>query len=245
MEKRLIRIGALVGMGPNSTSTFYNCVMDYAREMLGAKFDIDFPEIVLVSLPTPFFPDRQINDEEMKSSLARGITLLDRTSVDFIVIPCNVVHKYYDFMQNLTNTKLLNIIDIACTGFEITVNDNVAVIATTLTIDTKLYQNKILANGLRVFHTEVLQTKVIALLMELKLSKLSEHAKILWLDIISYLEDNKCAIVIIACTDISVCIPLTQTKIQFVDSNDLLAKATIEEYIKHNNRLQIMEKNHG
>ena len=50
MNKEKVIIGALVGMGPNSTSLFYDCVMEYARKLYGAKLDIDFPEMILISL---------------------------------------------------------------------------------------------------------------------------------------------------------------------------------------------------
>ena len=43
---------------------------------------------------------------------------------------------------------------------------------------------------------------------------------------------HNCTHAIIACTDISVCINLQETSIQFVDSNNLLAKVTIEKHLQ-------------
>lgn len=228
-----LRIGALVGMGPNSTSIFYDKVMDYARILYNAKYDIEFPEMVMISLPTPFYPDRSINDDEMKVKLAEGIKLLTLTNVAFIVIPCNVVHKYYAFMQNLTKIPVLNIVDITISNLtNRSLHSIVALIATNPTIESNLYQNRINSEKISFFHNNELQDKVIILLTELKVFKLSNAAIALWGELINYLELQCCTHAVIACTDISICINLRETNIQFVDSNDLLAKATIQRYLE-------------
>lgn len=232
-NNQIVRIGALVGMGPNSTGIFYDKIMEYARIIYNAKYDIDFPEMVMISLPTPFYPDRDINDEEMKAKLAEGIRVLALTEADFIVIPCNIVHKYYKFMQSLTQIPILNIIDITVASLtNKSFNTKVALIATTPTIKSHLYQDKINSEKITFFHNTMLQDKVIILLMELKAFKLSNHAIALWKELITYLEIQDCTHAVIACTDISVCINSQRTNIEFVDSNDLLAKMTIQKYLQ-------------
>lgn len=233
MNVKNIRVGALVGMGPNSTSVFYDSVMKYARILYGAKFDIDFPEIIMLSLPTPFYPHQALDDDEMMGKLKYGIQLLDGAEVDFIVIPCNVVHKYYSFMQSLITAPILNIIDITVNSIIVKPHQsNVAIIATLPTVESNLYQDKILSCGMTYFHDDALQSKVTTLLTELKLFNLSQNAQSLWNGIVRYLEAKGCTHCIIACTDISICCNLKLTNIQFIDSSNALAKATIEKYLK-------------
>ncbi len=234
MSIKRIRIGALVGMGPNSTGPFYDSIMNYARSLYGARFDIDFPEIVLVSLPTPFYPDRAIDDAAMMARLAEGIAILNQAEVDFIVIPCNVVHQYYAQMQSLTSVPILNMIDLAVTALDAPAAAKVGLIATTPTIQSKLYQDKLAAKGFQVFHTDDLQVKVIALLTELKQSQQSARALALWSELVHDLERSGCTHAVIACTDITPCIEWVQSRICFVDSGDVLAKVTIELYMQRN-----------
>lgn len=66
-------IGALVGMGPNSTAPFYDAVMNYARKLYGAKNDMDFPEMVMISLPTPFVPGVELDHSQMISILTDAV----------------------------------------------------------------------------------------------------------------------------------------------------------------------------
>ncbi len=39
----------------------------------GAKYDIDYPHILIYSLPTPFYVDREIDSTAMQSALTVGI----------------------------------------------------------------------------------------------------------------------------------------------------------------------------
>lgn len=48
-------IGILAGMGPRSTAPFVDLVIDECQSQYGATFDIDFPRMLILSQPTPFF----------------------------------------------------------------------------------------------------------------------------------------------------------------------------------------------
>ena len=51
-------IGILTGMGPKSTGPFIDQVVSAFQSLTGAKNDIDFPPMMIYSLPTPFYVDR-------------------------------------------------------------------------------------------------------------------------------------------------------------------------------------------
>ncbi|MBP9777715.1 MAG: aspartate/glutamate racemase family protein [Rickettsiaceae bacterium] len=186
----------------------------------------------MISLPTPFYPDKTINDEDMIARLTTGVKTLNDVLVDFIVIPCNIVHKYHNIMQAISTVPILNIIDITINEIKLMQANTVGLIATSATINSNLYQEQLYANKIKLFHTNKLQLKITELLIELKLFKLSSKSISLWNEIISYLELGNCTHSIIACTDISICKDLKQTNIQFIDSNDILAKKTITKYIE-------------
>lgn len=226
-------IGALVGMGPNSTAPFYDSVMNYARNLYGAKNDIDFPEVVMISLPTPFIPGKELDDQQMISILTEAITKLNRLEVSYIVISCNIVHRYYEAMQKASNVPILNIVTITVDKLSklLPVKKMIALIATSSTVDSNLYQKATLAKGFEVFHTQELQGKFNSLLKELKANQLSDVAKDYWHDMVDYLKVNNCTGGIVACTDISPCIKVYTNNLLFVDSMDALAEVTIKQYM--------------
>jgi len=54
-------IGILAGMGPKSTGPFIDQLVFQFQEIIGAKNDIDFPHIMIYSLPTPFYANGSID----------------------------------------------------------------------------------------------------------------------------------------------------------------------------------------
>ena len=80
------RIGILAGMGPRTTAPFLELVLDEAYKD-GAKYDIDYPHILIYSLPTPFYVDREIDSNAMQNALTGGGECLLRGGIDMLTIP--------------------------------------------------------------------------------------------------------------------------------------------------------------
>jgi aspartate racemase len=228
-----IIIGALVGMGVGSTAPFYDSVMNYARKLYHAKNDIDFPEIVMISLPTPFVPGEELDHQQMITILVDAITRLNSLEVSYIVIPCNIVHLYYESMQRASSTPILNIVTITVEKLSklLPKEKPIALIATSSTCNSGLYQKEILARGFELFHTQELQSLFDNMLIELKANQLSDKAKTYWQAIVDYLKVENCAGGVVACTDISSCVKLYTKDLLFVDSMDALAEDTIRQYM--------------
>ena len=106
------RIGILAGMGPRSTSPFLELIYDECQAQYNAKNDIDFPEIVIFSWPTPFFLDKKIDNNELFNSIKNGLIELEKNQIDITAIPCNVAHIYFEKLVKFSKSKLLNIVDI-------------------------------------------------------------------------------------------------------------------------------------
>lgn len=53
-------IGLLAGMGVRSTAPFLDLVVEECTRIYGAGHQPDYPEIVVISWPTPFWVDRPI-----------------------------------------------------------------------------------------------------------------------------------------------------------------------------------------
>jgi aspartate racemase len=66
-------IGILAGMGPRSTAPFIDAVVDQCQVIYGASLDEEFPKMMILSLPTPFYVDRPIDHEEMKRTNLRNL----------------------------------------------------------------------------------------------------------------------------------------------------------------------------
>ena len=106
-------IGILAGMGPRSTAPFIDLVVTECQRQYGATNDIDFPPMMIYSLPTPFYIDRPVDHAAMQATICAGLRHLAASGVAFIAMPCNSAHVYYDQLSRCINIPLLNMVDEA------------------------------------------------------------------------------------------------------------------------------------
>ena len=104
-------IGILAGMGPKSTGPFVDKTVDQCQKIYGAVNDIDFPHMMIYSCPTPFYIDKPLNHKDMEMAIINGAKRLEKTGVDFIAIPCNTAHVYFDQVKNSLSIPLLNMVE--------------------------------------------------------------------------------------------------------------------------------------
>lgn len=231
----MIVIGILSGMGPKSTSPFIDNVIKNCQELYNAKDDIDFPHMMIYSCPTPFYLDKPINHYEMEKAIIEGSKKLENTGVNFIAIPCNTAHIYFDKIYQSLSIPLLNMIDETINTISIN-SKKVAILGTVSTIESNIYQNKL--KKLKIEYVENIkwQNYVNEIINNIKSKNQINQASILWKKLYMELSDSVDT-VIIACTDLNVIIENTEDKLQFIDSSECLAKAIVNRYLEYKNKL--------
>ncbi|MEW9576792.1 aspartate/glutamate racemase family protein [Bacillus toyonensis] len=222
-------IGILAGMGPRSTAPFLESVLDECTSLYGAKFDDDFPHMMVYSLPTPFHPKKTLDDQKMIDALKIGIDALSNANCAIIAIPCNVVHLYYDQLCNMTQIPILNIINetIECLNPK---PSKICVLGTRGTIESGLYQEQLKRKNKTIFWSEGLQEKVDELIFKIKNIGVCDEVISLWESIESIVIKEKVDEIICACTDLFFCSQYSQIKMY--DSSQILASSLVKTYIK-------------
>ncbi|MBU5218586.1 amino acid racemase [Bacillus albus] len=217
-------IGILAGMGPKSTGPFVDTVVAKCQTIYGAKHDMDFPHMMIYSCPTPFYMDRPIDHEAMKNAIIEGAQKLESTGVDFIAIPCNTAHLYFEELQHSLSIPILNIVDETLQ----TIPENikrVALLATEATVQAGIYQDGITKRNIEYIHHETWQEMINQIITWIKSGEV-EEARELWNALVLQLRDEVDT-AIIACTDLNVV-----ASEDFVDSAQCLAKAVVRMYVE-------------
>jgi aspartate racemase len=214
-------------MGPKSTGPFIDLVVKECQRQYGAKYDIDFPAMMIYSLPTPFFVDRPIDHTEMKRVVIAGVKKLEEIGCRFIAIPCNTVHAYFEELKASTGVPLLNIVHE--TMSQLRGGKKIAVLATRPTIEAKVYQRGIESMAASVFWSEELQQALDGLLLKVKGS--APGAISAWQGLLNDIVRANCDAVVVACTDLSL-LPFEYEGLRIVDSSKSLAAAVVREYLE-------------
>ncbi len=223
-------IGILAGMGPRSTSPFLELVLDQCQIQYGAKYDIDYPAIMIYSLPTPFYLDRPIDHEEMKKTIVQGLQHLQLTGVDCIAMPCNSAHIYFDDLKKEINIPLLNIVNE--TIKKINSNRKITIFATESTFNSNLYQEGILDSDNVFIFKDSWQENINEIIGMIKEKKDISKITCYWDELVKDAIQTDIDDIIIACTDLSILNNRFRDKVRFIDSSNALAEAVVKEYLK-------------
>lgn len=228
MNQKLI--GILAGMGPRSTAPFIDLIIDECQIQYGAKYDEEFPEMMIYSLPTPFYIDRPINHEFMKKTIIQGLQKLESTGASFIAMPCNSAHIYFKELQESINVPLLNIVKETIKRLP-SVSQKVTLFGTSSTFESEIYQKGIIDGGHRFAFKDEWQLKLNNLIQNIKTNKESAQNIDLWNELIKDAEKESIESIIIACTDLNAVLKKMHPSINIVDSSKCLAEAVISKYL--------------
>lgn len=223
-------IGILAGMGPRSTAPFIELVIDECQKQYGAKDDIDFPKMMIYSLPTPFYVDRPINHKVMKETIIEGLKKLEQTGVDFIAMPCNFAHIYFEELEKSINIPLLNIVDETVKKLPAS-NKKITLFSTSFTYEFGIYQNGIKKYGHEFAFKNEWQVILNNLIKNIKLNKDDEKNVEVLQDLISQVKEEDIQNVIIGCTDLNPVLKKFSPKVNIVDSSKCLAQAVVKKYL--------------
>ena len=226
-----VSIGVLAGMGPRSTAPFIDMLVSACQSQYGARYDEDFPLMHIISLPTPFRPGYPVDERAMNQALRAGIQSLVSAQTDFIVIPCNLAHCYFDEIARAAgNVPVLHIAESAVQKLPATVN-KVAVLATEPVMAAGFWQDKVREAGKEVTDSEALRKQVTELISLIKEYGFSDPAvRECWQRVLSHPVLTQAEAVLVACTDISPLIPPQTGRQIFIDTAENLAESAISYY---------------
>jgi len=222
-------IGILAGMGPRSTAPFVDMVVDECQRQYGARYDIDFPPMLIYSLPTPFYIDRPIDHAALEAAIVAGLRKLEAAGVAFVAMPCNSAHIYFEQLAASMQVPLLNMIDLALDALP-AASETVALLATRPTVESRIYQDAIERAGKRLLAGEFWQARVDALILAIKSSSDRAAARGLWHDLVADLHSAGADTLLLACTDLNAVGASVDTHMALVDATRCLADAAVKTW---------------
>ncbi len=220
------KIGVLGGMGPEATVRFYSHLINECQVQFNAQKDEDYPEIFIYNLPIPDVVNDISNQKKTVFMLQNGAQLLEKTGSDFIAIPCNTVHYFYDAMRHAVKVPILNSIDETAKQLRINSISCVGILATSTTIQTELYQKTLQQIQIQCVLPEK-QEEVTTIIENILAGKKIEEDKNKLKRIIQSMQKQGAQAVVLGCTDLPLLLTQKDVSIPLFDSLEILAKATI------------------
>jgi aspartate racemase len=228
-EKEKI-VGILGGMGPEATADFFSKVIT----LTPARKEQEHLRIIIDNNPKiPVRTDAILNKGESPVPLLiKTAKNLEKAGADFIVIPCNTAHYYYEDLVKEISVPVLHIIREVVHAVQSSLPrcQKVGLLATSGTVASRLYQTEFQKVGVNVIAPDPEnQTKVMEAIHQIKSGRSKERARETMLAIGNGLiARGKAQAIVLGCTDIPLVIRKGDFSVPVFDSNWVLAEATVK-----------------
>ena len=245
-------IGILGGMGTQAGLDFCNKLAILNR----GKIDQEYPLFLLYNKSNiPGRPESigtqtgnlsnkstnktsKIKYNKVLKSLLQGCKLLEKNKCQFIVIPCNTAHYWFDDLQKKTNIPIINMPKevFKFTKKSCKKNSKIGLLATEGTLKTNVYNNFFKKSFDLIQPSQNLQKKSVNKAIKfVKMGNVRAAEKAIK-PAINELVKKKCKKIILGCTELPIAIfafksfkNIKSSKI-FLDPNLILAHSAMKKY---------------
>jgi aspartate racemase len=233
---QMFTVGILGGMGPMATVDFFEKIV----RCTPAHTDQEHLKIIIYNNPQiPSRVDAVIKaTESPRDELIRSAQLLENMGADFLVMPCNTAHYWYQDIKNATNIKMINMVENTAKWVaEQAGNKNIEEImlfASDATVKAEMYQKVFATKGLTVLTPNTEEQRIITLAIEQVKAGYIEKNQLLGKmgDIISGYCIMGIRSFIAGCTEIPLLFKYLKGDYNGIDPTLLLAKEVVRYAIK-------------
>ena len=134
-----LKIGIFGGIGPEASSEHYSKLVAEIQKRCNIKSNLDFPQIIINSYPAPELISDNITEKDL-DSYVQALKELDSFEPNFIVMVCNTIHLFYDYLQSKIKARILNLREEVKQNLIDKQIKSVLIIGTSRTIKQGLYR---------------------------------------------------------------------------------------------------------
>lgn len=223
------KVGILGGMGSLATADLFRKII----KMTNATCDRDHIHILIDN--NTEIPDRTSfilgHGEDPTYELIKSATTLESMGADFIIIPCNTAHHFYDAIQSSVSIPVVNMIEETAKYVDSMMLDvkKVGLISTTGTIYSRVYDSILHKYGFEVIKPDTKGQEIIMdVIYGVKQGKTEFDLESINL-VLDDLKKKGCSYIILGCTELPVIFEDLKIKGEFIDPTRILAKVTIDK----------------
>ena len=214
-------IGILGGMGAEATVDLYMGIWKYYQNNFGAKYDIDFPPMIIYSIPIPDVVESLENEQVTLEMLQNTAKNLENNGCDFIVIACNTVQFLLENIRQAVNIPIIGIAEVNAKHLKTKGIKKVGILATEVAIEKQVYDGAMTNIGISLIKptaedqeivTEVIMTQLAGKTTRSETNKLANIAE--------HLKFQGAEAILLACTDLPLVINQKDTDVPLINCTE-------------------------
>ena len=219
--------GIIGGMGPQATIDLFQKIVS------NTDSSSDNEHIHIIIDNNTDIPDRTksilAHSDLPLKYLGQSAKKLESIGADFLAMPCNTAHFFYDRLSKEVNIPIINMIEETAKVLKENKQKNLLLLATTGTIKTQIYQNIFTKYDLNIITPENdFQVEIMSAIYDyVKEGKPYDKVEIFS----QYLDkaiENKVDSIILGCTELPILFEENNLEYKVIDPTLVLAKAIIK-----------------
>ncbi len=221
------KIGIIGGMGPLATVDLFNKIVQNTN---AAKDQDNIP--ILID-NNPQIPDRTnsilYDGKSPVPSIVKMGTQLEKMGADFLLMPCNTSHYYFDEITSHLSVPLLNMVDIVCQEITNQNYKNICILGTEGTIKTGVYHTKLDEQGIYnvPIDSEMIDILTFLIYKVVKSNNFSYDISKFINKMDELLKKHDIDAFVLGCTELPVLFERYHLNYKTLDPTDLLAKEAV------------------
>ncbi len=220
-------VGIIGGMGTVATIDLFNKIVLETN----AKSDKEHLHILIDN--NAQIPDRTSfilgDGEDPTYELVKSAKNLEKIGADFLAIPCNTAHYFYDVIKENVNIEIINMIEETSKFIKSKNINKVGLLATSGTIKAKVYDNIFENYDIEIVKPNCYEQSIIMdFIYGIKQSEKSFNKEGV-IEVINNLKEKNATNVILGCTELPVGMSMLGIEGNFIDPTNILAKACVKK----------------
>ncbi len=224
-------VGIIGGMGPEATVDLMQRVIE------ATTVEDDADHIHMLVDNNPKVPSRikaliegtGISPGPCMAGMAQG---LEQQGADFLVIPCNTAHHYYEEVAASVSVPVVNLIQLATETIRARQPElkKVGLLASSALRMIKLYEPWCKAAGIEIVYPQTTcQESVMQLIRDVKAGRSTAEQIAQYNTAASNLREQGAECLLVACTELSVLGDKLESELPVYDASDLLAREIVRQ----------------
>ena len=223
-------IGILGGLGPESTSDYYNKIIS----TFNTKYpELAYPEVIIYSANLNEFMlfVKKSAWGRLTEWLLKKIKSIHNAGAEFAAIASNTPHIVFDELKELSPIPLLSIVEQACKKAKRMGLKNIGLMGTKLTMESDFYRKPFIQNGMSVIVPAEKEQELIhhRLFSEIELGIFKNSTRNELLKIAERMvEQDRIDSLILGCTELPLILTNDEFGIPFLNTTAIHCESIIE-----------------
>ncbi len=223
-------IGILGGMGPEATAAVYLNIVRIFQRRFGARFDADFPHMLIDSLPVPDVVQQVENEAGFIQTLRGGAIRLEDAGAQFLIIACNTAQKYLPQIMSAVSIPIIDLVLEVAEAVAWRKYSRAGLLGTEATIRDHLYDGSFQRRGIELLTPEPAERVVVTrAIMEILAGSDPEVPRADLLPILESLRERGAEAVVLGCTELPLVLHPGDSPVELIDTIQILAEAAVRE----------------